>query len=254
MIRIERLDDGIELLILNRPDKRNAMLPLMLDALSTSAERSEARVLVIAGEGRTFCAGFDLDACDQDPAVLEALLIDLAHAIGTIRDLPQPVVMAVHGAAIAGGCALLAAADYVVSHPTAKLGYPVLRIGVSPAVSAPTLAARIGPARTRELLLRPDLIDGQRAHEIGLVDQLVESAADVRSAAIQAAHRLARPSPDAQDHTARWIDQLDPFAEFAYASLDVSRSLVNQPEQRSFLRAVLRSRKNQTNQHKDSPR
>lgn len=254
MIRVERLEHDLELIVLDRPAKRNAMLPKMLEALASAAEKSQARVLVIAGEGRTFCAGFDLDVCDQDPAQLDALLVGLSHAIGMLRDRPQPVVMAVHGAAIAGGCALLAAADHVVSHPTAMLGYPVLRIGVSPAVSAPTLAARIGPARARELLLQPDLIDGLRAHTLGLVDALVESPAEVRSSAIATAHRLAKPSPEAQRHTARWIDRLDPFAEFASPGLEVSRRLVNQPEQLRLLRRTLDARKARVHQHKDTPR
>ncbi len=246
MIARELVEDEnglIEVISLDRPDKRNAMLPEMLEALTQAVEDSTARTLVVAGNGPTFCAGFDLDACDVEPAVLDALLVGLARAIDTLQSAAQPVVMAVQGAAVAGGCALLGGADVIVSHASAKLGYPVLRIGVSPAVSAPTLAPRIGTAHARELMLRPDLIDGARAHKIGLVDELVDSASGVLPAAIARARTLSKPSPLAQEATADWVHQLDSIGQQGPRSLAASRSLVGTDEQQTMLRAALRARK-----------
>ncbi len=246
MIARELFEDengSIEVISLDRPDKRNAMLPDMLGSLAQAVEDSTARALVVAGNGPTFCAGFDLDACDADLAVLDALLVGLARAIDTLRAARQPVVMAVQGAAVAGGCALLGAADVVVSHASAKLGYPVLRIGVSPAVSAPTLAPRIGTARARELMLRPDLIDGSRAHEIGLVDEIVGDPSGVLPAAIQRARTLCKPSTHAQAQTASWVHQLDAVGQQGPRALAASRSLVGSDEQQTMLRAALRARK-----------
>src|SRR5690606_29099547 len=113
-----------------------------------------ARTLLLCGEGRVFCAGFDLDACRGEGGddALRRLLRGLSAAIAGLRAQERPVVVAAHGAAIAGGCALLGSADVVVADAGAKLGYPVARLGISPAVSAPFLAPAVGAGAGRRLL------------------------------------------------------------------------------------------------------
>jgi enoyl-CoA hydratase/carnithine racemase len=149
------------------------------------------------------------------------------------------VVIAAQGAAIAGGCALLCSADWVISNPDAWIGYPALGIGISPAVSAPTLASRIGHARARELLLRPEAIPAKQAHAIGLVDQLIDDPMEALGAALDRARSLTSASPAACAHTGAWIDQLDQNLPFSDNALNASRSLVGQREQVELLQAAL---------------
>lgn len=242
MIRV-RTEDAITVIAFDRPDKRNALLPSMLhDLVSAVTEASSARAIVLTGEGKVFCAGFDLEACRENPAVLDDLLVALSQAVTTLRTCPLPVVIAAQGAAIAGGCALLCSADWVISNPTAWIGYPALGIGISPAVSAPTLASRIGHARARELLLRPEAVTGEQSHAISLVDQLVNDPNDALGAALQRARTLATPSPAACAHTSAWVDELDQTLLMTDQALDASRSLVGRTEQVALLEAALNKR------------
>src|SRR5262252_9290302 len=128
MIQVEPRGD-ISIIRLNRPDKRNAMTPKMLARLCEAIDTaSAAKAIVLSGVGDVFCAGFDLTLCRDDDAVLGDLLTGLSRAVRAIRSTPCPVVTSAHGAAIAGGCALVAAADVVVTNVEAKLGYPVVRL------------------------------------------------------------------------------------------------------------------------------
>lgn len=172
----------ITTITLDRPDKRNAMTPDMLDQLLSAIEAvdDDTRAVILRGSGPTFCAGFDLKMCASNPSgdTIRALLTGLSNCVSALRARPQPVVLALHGAAVAGGCALLGGADIVVAHPETRLGYPVVKIGVSPAVSAPFLSASIPDGPTRALLMDPDLIRAQRALELGLVHELNEHPHD----------------------------------------------------------------------------
>ncbi len=122
---------------LARPDKRNALTPDMLLALRdriTAKATVAPRVLLLSGQGPAFCAGFDLSLCKDHPdgSVMRALLSGLHDCIAALRSLDIPVVIAAHGSAIAGGCALLGGGDIIITNAQAKIGYPVPRLGVSP--------------------------------------------------------------------------------------------------------------------------
>ena len=163
MIRVEK-HGLVSIVSLNRPDKRNAMVPAMLDELDAKIKECAigARALVILGEGKSFCAGFDLKQCANDPGgeTMRALLTGLSTVVQTMRALEIPVVLGVHGAAVAGGCAMLGGADIVVADVQAKLGYPVVKIGVSPAVSAAFMMGSITPGAVRTRMLDTELISG----------------------------------------------------------------------------------------------
>lgn len=200
-------------IILDRPDKRNALTVEMMFNLRQAKERitgdPATRVVLVRGEGQVFCAGFDLDACREDPLAMRSLLTGLSNAIRVFRKCPFPVVMAAHGAAIAGGCALLGGADIVVADANAKFGYPVTRLGVSPAVSSPFLRQMVGDGHARARLLDSELIDGRRAHAIGLAHHLVERAEDVLPRAREIAKSFALKPPGALRETKHWINELD---------------------------------------------
>jgi len=243
---------GVREIVLDRPDRRNALTPEMLVDLEravreASAERADAggvRAVLLRGEGRVFCAGFDLDLCRDDgpeQGVMRAFLEGLSAVIVAMRASPRPVVLAAHGAAIAGGCALLGGADVVVSDRDAKLGYPVVRLGISPAVSAPFLidSVGIGPARRR--LLDPELFDGAEGARLGLVHELVEAREDVVDRARAIAGSLAEKSPAALKATKGWAMEVAGEAKMsgkAARALDASVSLITGGEARERLAGV----------------
>lgn len=239
-------------IVLDRPAKRNALSAGMLDALVRAAgelaQDERVRAIVLRGEGKAFCAGFDLSVCVDDPEALAPLLSGLAAAVRALRLCEKPVVVGAHVAAIAGGCALLGAGDVVVADEQAKLGYPVTSIGVSPAVSAPTLRGlmRGGGARTR--LLEPTLVTGDEAHRLGMVHRLVHLPEDVVPRAQLIAQQLAGKPPEAMAATKRWLNRIDGFGQppddAGLALLDdalaASLGLVGSDEQRVLLAARMK--------------
>ncbi|MCH8270216.1 MAG: enoyl-CoA hydratase/isomerase family protein [Planctomycetes bacterium] len=244
MIRVDALDNGrVTALVLNRPDRRNALTPGGLSQLADAAHAAAdtSRALLLAGEGRVFCAGFDLTLCRQSPdgAVMRELLRALSHVVQTLRNLPIPVVVAAHGAAIAGGCALLGGADVVVTDMHAKLGYPVLPLGVSPAVSAPFLMPAVGSGPARGLMLNPALITGSDAYEMGLAHELVQEPGDVAARAQQIASELADKPAVGLAATKRLLNRLDrtDSDEIAREALGVSLALTGGDEERRLLPA-----------------
>ncbi len=206
-------DDSIATIGLNDPNRRNAMSIAMFDALdealSNVAPRGDIHVLLLHGNGRAFCSGFELGAAVDDPALMKQYIDRLSATIRTLRRLPQVVVAAVHGAAIAGGCAMVSACDIVIASATAKFGYPIHKLGVSPAVNIPTLQQAIGPGAARALLMGGELIDGTTAHRQGLVHHLTNDDEAVLAKAISMCQRLTEQSPQALRVTKRWLNELD---------------------------------------------
>ncbi|MGE3107810.1 MAG: enoyl-CoA hydratase/isomerase family protein [Phycisphaerales bacterium] len=203
-------NDGITSIRFDRAEKRNALTPDMLAALrdAVAAASVASRVIVLGGEGESFCAGFDLSLCRGNERGLDDLLRGLFDAVAALRRSPCPVVVAAHGAAIAGGCALLGGADFVITNSGAKFGYPVVRLGISPAVTAPFLREFAGDGGARALLLEGLIITGHDAWQIGLASDCVDQAQDVWPRAEQIARGLAaKPAPGLRA-TRRWLDEL----------------------------------------------
>lgn len=233
------IEHDVGVLAFDRPDKRNALTPEMLTSFTEGVGRLEsggARALLVIGCGKMFCSGFDLKQCLADPegGVMRSLLTGLDAAIRALRESSLPVVLAAHGAALAGGCALLGGADIVVTHTDAKLGYPVVKIGVSPAVSAPFLGAQTGVGYARSRLLDPGLTTGAEAFERGLAQELVESAEQVTPRAEEIARSLAAKPAWAIAATKRWLNECTappPDADGLAASL----ALTGGDEERELL-------------------
>jgi len=238
MIRLSR-DGPVAILTLDRPDKRNALTPEMFSALHSHLDEvlwGDDRALLLTGNGPVFCGGFDLKLCLDKPGTLETLLRELAALCSALRAFPKPVVIAAHGAAIAGGCALLAAADLVVTDANARIGYPVTPLGISPAVSAASLRLAVGDGPCRERLLDAMLIGGTEALRIGLAQEVVPTPDQVRPRAIELARTLAAKPPDAFRATKEWLCEItDTPADAADRALSTSLSIVEQPEQRQRL-------------------
>lgn len=199
-------------LTLNDPERRNAMSTQMFDALEAGvaavARHEPSAVIRLRGNGPAFCAGFDLGACVADRTLLATFIRRLSRLNRSIRRLRQVVVVEVQGAALAGGCAVLSACDFVCVAPDATLGYPVHRIGVSPAVSLPTLRQATGGA-ARSLTLGGDLIDGTTALRIGLATHCASSADALPGLVDELTARLLTKGSAALAATKRWLNELD---------------------------------------------
>jgi enoyl-CoA hydratase/carnithine racemase len=234
----------IKILRLDRAEKRNALTPRMLGSLRSHIENSaSARAIVLSGVGDIFCAGFDLSLCRDDDEAMPALLEGLSKVILSLRIAPCPVVISAHGGAIAGGCAILGGGDIIHTTSNAKLGYPVVRLGISPAVSAPTLELLVGKGAARALLLDTGLVSGDRAVQLGLAHEVHETPAACEAAAIESAHRLAEMPPHALAYTRRWLDELSGVTpDTLERALQASLSLVGGEEERLRMEAIWNKR------------
>ncbi len=210
---LQSIAGPIATISLNDPARRNALSLPMFDALDLALERiasdAAVHVVVLRGEGAAFCAGFDLGAAVDEPDLLPQYIARLSLLNRGLRRVPQVVVAAVHGAAIAGGCAILSACDFIVVAADARLGYPVHAIGISPAVTIPTLRLTIGDGATRALLMSGELIDGVEAHRRGLATDLAPSAEAAHAQAMERARALAQKPPKALRTTKAWLNELD---------------------------------------------
>lgn len=241
MIQAEAQGD-VRVITLDRAEKRNAMLPEMLERLGDALRGAgDARAIALVGAGKVFCAGFDLKACAGDPSgqTMRDLLSGLSEVVVTMRSVAAPIVLGVHGAAVAGGCALLGGADVVVADRRAKLGYPVVRIGVSPAVSSPFMLASVTAGRVRSRLVDSELISAERGLQIGMVHELVETPDAVGARTIGIAHELAGKPGRGTFYTKRWLNEITaPLTDQAQAGLDASLSLTGGDEERAMLGAL----------------
>jgi enoyl-CoA hydratase/carnithine racemase len=240
MIRFEVLGN-LAAVTLNRPEKRNALTPDMLESMTGIYERMppDIRAVIVSGDGPAFCAGFDLKMCAADPSgeTMRQLLTALSRCVRAMRAVEAPVVLAIHGAAVAGGCALLGGADIVVAERQTRLGYPVAKIGVSPAVSAPFLSVADGPARAR--LLDPDLIAADEALAIGLVHELTDGPGATRERANNIARQLAAKPGIGVAATKALCNHLSRHrADLAMEALTTSLSRTGTDEERERLAAL----------------
>ncbi len=232
---------GVITVTLNRPEQHNAlsesMMSALLDAIE-SAERIDVAVVLLRGGGPSFCSGFDLADAVARPGLMSQYIAQLGAITRRLRRLPQAVVVAVQGAALAGGCAIVSACDFVVAAPEAQFGYPVHRIGVSPAVTIPTLRKTIGDGRCRETLMGGRIFDGREGYRIGLVSHLADSAETVESEALALCRCLADKGPVALRATKRWINELDGSLNDAAfdAAVAGTASLADDPASEQLLR------------------
>ena len=211
---IVRLDvnDHIATITLARPEARNALSSEMIEALhavlDTLDTTSDVRVVVLAGLGKSFCAGMDLKAVQDDPLSMGDMLRALAAVSIRLRRLSMPTIAQVQGAAIGGGCGLMVVCDFALTHAEAKLGYPEVDLGICPAVVAPWLVKKIGAGRARAMLLAGGTLSGDEAHRAGLTTHLVPRE-DLETTTAALARRLTKGGPQALAATKAWLNELD---------------------------------------------
>ncbi len=175
--------DGIATVTLNRPEKRNAISYELIDDLLRAldaAEHSTAQVLIITGAGKAFCSGMDLDNLRSITARSEADNLKdsetMARLFRAIFDFPKPMIAAVNGPAIAGGCGIATLCDFTIASDDSKFGYTEVRIGFMPAIVSSFLILQIGEKAARDLLFTGRLITPEEAKRLGLVNEVMPAA------------------------------------------------------------------------------
>ena len=179
-LKFER-DGEIAIVTLNRPEKRNAISTPMIEdifaALNAAQEDSSIRVVILTGAGKAFCSGMDLETLQAiAKQTHDENLADsrrMARMFQLVYGFPKPLITAVNGAAIAGGCGLATLSDFTVAAPEAKFGYTEVKIGFLPAIVSVFLTRQIGEKRSRDLLLTGRIIDAQEARDFGMVTEVV---------------------------------------------------------------------------------
>lgn len=193
--------DGVARIILNRPEKRNAIDGLLLAELKQALELArESRVVVLTGAGKDFCSGADLAALQKvrENGVIENMddaraMADLFRAM---RRHPRPIVAVVKGNALAGGCGLATACDVILAAESAKFGYPEVNLGFVPAMVMAILRRSVSEKRAFELIAMGEVLGAFAAREAGLVNHVFpDEMADEESSAYVA--RLASKSKSA---------------------------------------------------------
>jgi methylglutaconyl-CoA hydratase len=174
------LQQGVAVIWLNRPDVRNAMSAQLIaeltDAVGAAAEDDDVRAIVLAGRGKAFCAGADLnwmkEAAQYGAAENQADAARLAALLRTIAEAPKPTVARVHGPAFAGGLGLVAACDIAIASYDAKFCLTEVRIGLIPAMISPYVIRAIGPRAASRWFLSAEVFDGAEAYRMGLVQEI----------------------------------------------------------------------------------
>jgi len=175
---------AIEHVVLNRPDVRNAFNAEMIGELTAWAaefvRQSDARVVVLSGKGKVFCAGADAAWMAKTAAYSEADNLRDANTTSqmfrALDELPVPLVGRIQGAAIGGGAGLAAVCDIAIADEDAVFGFTEVKLGLIPAVISPFVLAKIGRSAARELFLSGARFPAARAYKIGLVHAAVPAA------------------------------------------------------------------------------
>lgn len=205
---------GVTTITLNRPEKRNALSPVMMEeltaALNNSASSAECGVVVLTGAGSAFCAGLDLEHLEamatKTPEQHHEDSARVAKLFRALYDCPKPTIAAVNGAAIAGGTGLAFICDFTLAVSEAKFGYTEVKIGFVPALVSSFLVLQIGEKAARDLLLTGRLFNAQEAHGLGLVNEVVnpdELTEHVR----HLTHLLLRNSPESLRATKQLLSE-----------------------------------------------
>jgi enoyl-CoA hydratase/carnithine racemase len=247
---IELHSEPIARLVLNRPDRRNALsLALMLevvDALDAVAANPDVRVVIIEGAGAAFSAGHDLAemTATRDESFYQELFSVCVRMMTRLHEVPQPVIAKVHGVATAAGCQLVAACDLAVAADDARFATPGVNIGLFCSTPMVPVQRAIGRKRALEMLLTGNEIDAATAAEWGLVNRVVPAAALVAEteALARAASRGSAYSKGVGKQSFYAQIDLDQAHAYAYAS-EVMAMMALTQDGREAMAAFVEKRK-----------
>ncbi|MEP5153596.1 crotonase/enoyl-CoA hydratase family protein [Planktotalea sp.] len=191
-IKIDTDARGVATLTLARAEKHNAMSEQMLDELTAAAKQIGAdksiRVVILAAEGKSFCAGGDLSwmraQMEMDGPTRSAQAGKLAYMLQALDTLPQPLIGRIHANAFGGGVGMASVCDVAIGVDGLKMGLTETRLGLIPATIGPYVVARMGAAKARRVFMSARLFDADEAQELGLLAKVV--AADALDEAVEA--------------------------------------------------------------------
>ena len=241
--------NGIAALTLNRPAQYNALSEELLDELDRALDRiagdESIRVLVLAANGKAFCAGHDLKQMRRhdDHAYQHELFSKCSGIMTKLVSLPQPVIARVQGMATAAGCQLVASCDLAVAADTAQFAVSGVRVGLFCSTPAVALSRNISRKRALEMLLTGDFINADTALKYGLINRSVE-AGELDNAVDQLASSIAsKPARVTQLGKRRFYRQLEEGLENAYAgATDTMSDNMMLPETREGIDAFIEKR------------
>ena len=203
-------------IILNRPDKRNALSRQMMrdlaQALDDLHQERRVRAVILTGAGTAFCAGMDLaemQSTSQQPdafAQWHEDAVQYREILDRMLSFPKPIIAALNGPVMAGGAGLMLASDIVIAAAEAKCGLPEPRRGIVAGMVAPLLVFRVGASHAANLLLTARTIDAAEAHRIGLVHEIVKSEL-VWARAQEIAGEIAQSAPESIQMTKRLLNE-----------------------------------------------
>ena len=247
---LRRDDGGVVTLTLNRGERFNPLSSAMVAALereldAVGADRN-ARVVVLAGAGRGFCAGHDLKelrAHSDDGPWQQKLFADCSRTMVKMTQIPQPIIARVHGIATAAGCQLVSMCDLAVASDEARFALPGVNVGIFCSTPAVGVARNIGRKRSMEMLLTGELFDAQTALGWGLVNRVVPAASLDAEIARFASIILARSGKVVATGKRVFYRQIDQPLEGAYATTsDSMASCMLEPDAAEGIDAFVEKR------------
>lgn len=225
------VEKGVARITLNRPEKRNAidqeLIGELKNALGQAGDDGAARVILLTGAGTDFCAGADLAMLEQvgQAGVMENLTDarNLAGLFLIMRRHPRPIIAAVRGRALAGGCGLAMACDLIVAAESSQFGYPEVNIGFVPAMVMAILRRSVSEKRAFQLITTGETIPAREALENGMINRVIADS-DFESAVESYVAQLASKSPSAVTLAKSLLYQMDgiPFEAALEAGVHVN--------------------------------
>src|SRR5580692_5087650 len=222
-------------LTFNRPEKRNAISQRMVSEIQSAldeVETSRARVAIVTGAGKSFCAGMDLEMLSAIATQSSADNMEdsrrMAKMFRRVWSFSKPLIAAVQGAALAGGCGIATLCDFTLAAPEATFGYTEVRVGFIPALVSMFLERQVGEKLARDLFLTGRILDATEAKAIGLVTRIVQRE-ELLKAARELAATLMANSPGGLEATKRLLvrasePEMDRRIELAVAASVAIRS------------------------------
>jgi enoyl-CoA hydratase/carnithine racemase len=219
MTVVVKVDPPAGTIVLNRPDKRNAISRQMLADLSQALDdlhqERRVRAVILTGAGPAFCAGMDLSEMQATAQMPQADAwqqwhedaVQYRELLDKLLQYPKPIIAAVNGPALAGGVGLILASDVVIAAGEAKFGLPEPRRGIVAGIISPLLVFRIGASHAANLLLTARTIDAAEALRMGLVHEIAAAADQLLAGAHALAEEIAKSAPEALLLTKRLLNE-----------------------------------------------
>ncbi|MEY2548749.1 MAG: methylglutaconyl-CoA hydratase [Verrucomicrobiota bacterium] len=235
VVLIEKQTPRISVITLNRPERRNALTIELMGEVAAAIENLAAdpaqRIVILRGAGKAFCTGLDLqEAVKHEPRETAEMVARMLLALAETRLV---TIAMVHGAAVAGGAGVMSACDFVIASDHTKIGYPEVRRGLVASLVMTFVRRQVRERDLRELLFASELINAERAREMGLVNRVVP-AADLESEVQKLIASILQGAPGAITNSKRLLEQLWPTS----VREDIERALSNHLDARESAEAI----------------